>query len=132
MSRLALVFSLMALAGLQSGCAIVCGGGQYPSPQRLHIVAEAPTDYIIRVMAQKPIDTHVPANGLVEVEVPISFRQCRQILFGVIPLRPRRHIEKERVIRVIRGDRVLRKLSAIDIEKLPSDGNSYHLLRIEQ
>ena len=131
MLRIVSIITLLAFAGLQLGCAIACGGSRYPSPQKLHISTDAPASYTIRVMAHEPIDTTVPADGRVAVEVPIFSRQCRQYLFGFIKLTSERHIERERVISVVQGGRVIRTLSAADIAELPTDAEGYHTLKIE-
>lgn len=132
MTRIIPILTVIALAGFLSGCAVACGGSRYPSPQELHVTTDYPASYTIRVLAHEPIDTPVPQDGRVAVDVPIFSRQCRQYLFGVVPLTPTRHIERERVICVLRGDRVVQRLSATDIAKLPADAEGYHILRIQQ
>lgn len=131
MQRIISIITLLAVAGLQLGCAVACGGSRYPSPQKLHILTDFPASYTIRVMAHEPIDTPVPADGRVAVDVPIFSRQCRQYLFGVIRLTPEHHIERERVISLVRGAEVIQTLSAADITKLPTDAEGYHTLKIE-
>jgi hypothetical protein len=67
----------------------------------------------------------------VTFDVPVSSRHCTQYFLGIRVHRPT-PVEKRRVIQVVRGDKVVRKLSADDIARLPTDSDGYHVLQIQQ
>jgi hypothetical protein len=77
-------------------------------------------------------DTPVPANGRVSFDVPIGSRYCTSYLFGFIKVSSPTPVEKRRVIRVMRSEKVVRKLSAEDIAKLPADSEGYHTLKLKE
>jgi hypothetical protein len=59
-------------------------------------------------------------------------RYCTPYLFSVIKLGSPTPVEKRKVIQVMKGKRVIRKLSADDIARLPQEADSYRTLRIER
>ena len=132
--RLLLFLSLVAIAVSQSGCAIACGPGRCPPSQKLRfVVTDSPANYKIRVFSSgrhPEVDTPVGADGRVQFDVPIYTPYCKQYLFGVIRLNPDGRPEAERRIRVMHGEKTIRKLSADDIAKLPLDADGFHTLRL--
>jgi hypothetical protein len=118
-----LIPSILALAIGVTGCATACGPFHTVPPQKLCVVAASPAMYTIRVVtgdAENP-DTPVPPDGRVAFDVPIGSRYCTSYLFGFIKVSSQTPVEKRRVIRVMRSEKVVRKLSAEDIAKLPAD-----------
>jgi hypothetical protein len=128
------LLTLTVLALTQSGCAIRCGPIHTVPAQKLHLLADSPTAYSIRVITGDGThtDTPVPADGRVSFGVPIGSRYCTPYLFSVIKVGWPTPVEQRRVIRVMRGERVMRKLSASDIAGLPRDADSYHTLMLER
>jgi len=124
---------LTTLATTQWGCAIRCGPVQTVPPQRVHVVAVSPAAYVVRVVTEdkEQIDTPVPPDGRIAFDVPVSSRNCTPYLFGVIKVGWPTPVEECRVIRVMRGERTVRKLSARDIARLPADADGFHELRLE-
>jgi len=66
----------------------------------------------------------------VAFDVPIASRYCTQYLFGFIKISPPPPVEKRRIIRVMRSEKVVRRLSAEDIAQLPADFDGYHILKM--
>ncbi|MCW5550557.1 MAG: hypothetical protein KIS67_00180 [Verrucomicrobiae bacterium] len=96
-------------------------------------MAAIPTAYVVRVVTgnKQHIDTPVPPDGRVAFDVPVSSRLCTPYLFGVIKVGWPTPVEERRVIRVMRGERTVRRLSARDIARLPADAEGFHAVRIE-
>jgi hypothetical protein len=133
-SRAAAILDLLSPALTQSGCAIRCGPVHTVPAQKVHLIAPSPSDYSVRVITGEAEHTHtpVPANGRVSFDVPIGSRYCTPYLFGVIKVGSPTPVGERRVIRVMRGERVVRKLSASDIARLPADTEGYRMLRVER
>ena len=127
------ISSALALSITVTGCAVVCGPVQTVPPQRLQVTAPTPAIYTIRVATGdgEKRDTPVPANGRVAFDVPIGSRYCTSYLFGFIKVSSPTPVEKRRVIRVMRSEKVVRKLSAEDIAKLPANSDGYHILKMD-
>lgn len=134
MSRGHVILAMIGLTLTQSGCAIRCGPAHTVPAQKVHVVALSPSDYSVRVITcdGAHTDTSVPADGRLSFDVPIGSRYCTPYLFGVIKVGSSTPVEKRRVIRVMRGERVIRRLSASDIARLPADAEGYSILRIER
>lgn len=126
------ILALAIVAFTQSGCGTACGPMRTVPPQRLSLIAPSPTSYTIRVQPKvgAPIDTPVPPDGRVAFDVPVTSRDST-ILFFLVPVYHYPAPDTLRVIRVMRADRTVRKLSAEDIGRLPTDPDGYHVLRIE-
>ena len=121
-----------ALAALASGCAVACGPSRSPPPQKVKVDARSPSEYRVRVVDYgDSFDTLVPTTGQVDFDVPVASRHCTQYFLGIRVHSPT-PIEKRRVIQIVKGDRVVRKLSASDIAKLPLDLDGYHILTVEK
>jgi hypothetical protein len=135
LSHMPCVLTILALAigaFTQSGCGTACGPVRTVPTQRLSLLTPSPVSYSIRVQPKvgAPIDTPVPPDGRVAFDVPVASRDST-ILFLLLPVYHYPPPDALRVIRVMRGDRVICTLSAQDIGKLPTDANGYHVLRIE-
>ena len=132
MLRVLAMFLACAIAALASGCAIACGPRRSPPPQKLKVDARSPGDYWVRVVDYgESHETQVPVNGQVSFDVPIASRHCTQYFLGIRVHSPT-PVEKRRVIQIVKGDKVVRKLSADDIAKLPVDPDGYHILEVAQ
>jgi hypothetical protein len=131
--RRAIMVTALCLTMLGTGCAIVCGPVHTLPPQRLHLIAASPSIYTIRVIAGEEFktDTLVPPDGRVAFDVPLGSRYCTSYLLGFIKVDSPTPVEKRRVIRVMRGEKAVRKLSAEDIAKLPADFDGYHILKMD-
>jgi hypothetical protein len=120
------------VAVLATGCAIACGPLRSPPPQKLKVDALSPAAYRIRVVDfAASYETQVPENGQVSFDVPVVSRHCTQYFLG-IKVHSATPVEKRRVIQIVKGDNVVRKLSADDIAKLPIDPDGYHILEAEK
>jgi hypothetical protein len=126
--------AILFLAIVQSGCVIACGPSRCPPPQKLRLVASSPGSYTIRIVdvTDEHFDTGVQADRRVQFDVPVYSRHCTQYLFGVIKIHSPTPVEARRVIRVMKDSKIVCKLSATDIAKLPVDSDGYHVLRIEK
>jgi len=133
MTRVLTVLALIAVAFIQSGCGTACGPIRTVPAQRLSLVAPSPSSYTIRVRPDygAPIDTAVPTDGRIAFDVPVTSRDSTIFCFG-LPVYHYPAPDTLRVIRVLRDDRTVRKLSAQDIGRLLADTDGYHILRIEQ
>ena len=133
MTRILTILAFVAVAFTQSSCGTACGPIRTVPAQRLSLVAPSPSSYTIRVHADvgAPIDTPVPSDGRVTFDVPVTSRDSTIICFG-LPVYHYPPPDTLRVIRVLRDDRTVRKLSAQDIGSLPADADGYHVLGIEQ
>jgi hypothetical protein len=133
MTRVLSILALIAVAFIQAGCGTACGPWRTVPTQRLALVASWPTSYIIRVQPDvgAPIDTPVPHDGRVAFDVPVRSRASTIYCFAV-PIYHYPPPDSLRVIRVMCDDHTVRKLSAIDIGRLPADAEGYHILRVEK
>jgi hypothetical protein len=134
MRRALVILALFAEAFIQAGCVTACGPVRSVPPQQLALVAALPATYVIRVDPDlgAPVDTPVPADGRVTFDVPVTSRNSTIYCFGLLPLYHYPPPETLRVVRVTRDNRTVRKLSAQQIGQLPTDGNGYHVLKIEK
>jgi len=91
------------------------------------VITSSPNEYTVRIVTgqNEQADTPVPADGRVSFDVPVSSRYCTPYVFGVIKVGWPRPVEDRRVIRVMRGEKVIRKLSASDIARLATDAEGY-------
>ena len=133
MTRIRPILALIAIAFTQMGCGTACGPVRTVPGQRLSLVAPSPSSYTIRVHPDvgAPTDTPVPPDGRVAFDVPITSRDSTIYCFG-LPVYHYPPPETLRVIRLMRDDQTVRKLSARDIGQLASDADGYHVLRIEK
>ena len=126
-------FAAFPVVASLAGCGTACGPMQTVPAQRLAIVAASPAHYSIRVQpdGDKPIDTPVMSDGRVAFEVPVTTRDSRLFILGLTVY----HYpppDTARVIRVMRGEKTVRKLSAREIGSLPLDSAGYHVLSLEK
>jgi hypothetical protein len=128
-----LIVAALCLAIGVAGCAIVCGPVHTVPQQKLQVMASSPAIYTIRVTTGEGdgTDTPVPPDGRAAFEVPIGSHHCTSYLFGFIKVSSPTPVEKRRVIRVMLGEKVVRKLSAEDIAKLPANSDGHHILKMD-
>ena len=133
MTRALTILALVAVALAQSGCVTACGPIRTVPSQRLSLVTPSPTSYTIRVQPHigAPIDTPVPQDGRVAFDIPVTSRDSTTY-FLLLPVYHYPPPDTLRVIRVVRDDRTIRKLSAQDIGRLPTDAEGYSILKIER
>lgn len=102
-------------------------------PQKIHLVTTVPGDYAIRITAREELpDLPLPSDGRITFEVPIGSRYCTPYLFNVLKVGWSTPVEKRRVIAVVRGQKVLRRLSARDISKLETDPDGFQILKLKR
>ena len=65
-------------------------------------------------------------------DVPLSSRYCTPYLFGVVRMGWPTPVESRRVIRVMKGDKMVGKMSANDIARLEVDADGYRIWRSER
>lgn len=133
MTRILLILVVLAVALTQSGCATACGPVRSVPTQKLSLVTPTPASYIVRVHPDTgaPIDIPVSQDGRLTFDVPVTSRDST-IYFLLLPVYHYPPPDTVRAIRVMQGDRTVRRLSARDIARLPTDTDGYHELRIEK
>lgn len=126
------MLTMLTGAATLTGCGTACGPIRTVPAQRLSLVAPSPSSYTIRVKPDvgTPIETPVPSDGRVTFDVPVTSRDSTVFCLG-LPVYHYPAPDTLHVIRVMRDDRTVRKLSAQDIGRLPTDADGYHLLRME-
>jgi len=133
MPRAQAILAALCVALVAPGCAIRCGPIHTVPPQKIQIVAAVPGDYAIRIATrEEQPDIPVPPDGRIAFEVPIGSRYCTPYLFNVLKVCWSTPVEKRRVIAVVRGQKVLRRLSANDISKLETDSDGFRILRVKR
>ncbi len=133
MKYLPYIIIALCVALVSPGCAIHCGPMHTVPPQKIHLIATVPGDYAIRITdREEQPDLPVPPDGRVSFDVPIGSRYCTPYLFGVLKVGWSTPVEKRRVIEVVRGQQVLRRLSASDISKLETDPDGFRILKLKR
>jgi hypothetical protein len=127
------LLTLWAVAVSTAGCGTACGPVCTVPAQRLRIEASSPASYTVRVRPSvgDPIDTPVPPDGRLTFDVPVTSRASTIYCF-MIPVYRYPPPDTLRVIQVMRDGRLVRKLSAQDIARLPVDAEGYHALQTEK
>jgi len=121
--------AVLPLALLASGCVYALHVSSEPTHVKLRVQASQPQQHTVRVALDEPVDYPVASDGRVEFTVPRFSHGCDVYVFGFIKTRDG-SAEGVRVIEVRRVERVLRKLSLVQIAKLPKDEAGYSLVRI--
>lgn len=133
MPRAQAILSVLCVALVGSVCAIRCGPMHTVPPQKIHLDTTVPGDYAIRITArEEQPDIPVPPDGRITFEVPIGSLYCTPYLFNVLKVCWSTPVEKRRVIAVVRGQKVLRRLSASDISKLETDPDGFQILKLKR
>lgn len=126
--RRALSILLVALIAATSGCSYSLRKFNAPSQEKLQIQTVAATNYTIQIVGADKTETFSPAaDGRVTLDVPRLPRGCDVHLFGLIKIEDGGP-ENVSAIHVLRGDKVVRKLSLTKLRKLSADAEGYHIL----
>lgn len=126
MRRAFAVLGLLPLLFL-TGCVLALRPYNTPSQQKLHVQTSTPTNCVVRVADARIFP--VAADGSVTFDVPRLARGCDTYLFGLFKIGDGSP-ENVRAIHVLRGGRIVRKLSLIQLGRLPVDAEGYHILVI--
>ena len=102
-----------------------------PSQQAIRLLATAPENYSIRVDSGTSSEQAVGRDGRVTVNVPSLPRGCDVYFFNIKVGGAERPLD-QKVIQVVRGVDIVKKLSLNDLTKLPIDSEGYRLLRINK
>lgn len=122
--KFALVFGL-------TGCSYSLRKYNPPSQEKLRIQTVAVSNCVIRVVGSDKTESFAPAsNGRVTLDIPRLPRGCDVYLFGLIKIEDG-GAENVLAIHVLRGDKVVRKLSLTTLRKLSADAEGYHILVLE-
>jgi len=128
MKRYLFLFGFAAAVSM-TGCTYALRTYNTPSEQQIRLAASAPQQYVIRVMAEQPVDYPVADDGRVSFHVPRLPRSCDWRLFGLVKIRDGSP-EGLPAIHVVRGERTIRLLSLRQLQKLPVDEQGYHVLSL--
>jgi hypothetical protein len=101
-----------------------------PSQERIRIVAKSPDLYAVRVDVGDVTDYHVPTDGRVIVGIPVYRPTCGVYLFNLIKVGGSNDPLGTWSISVTSGGKTLRKLSVKQANKLATDLDGYHLLKL--
>src|SRR5207247_2169525 len=97
---------------------------------RLRLQARSPENYSVRVATHGSTNDFAFADGgRATVHVPPMGPGCSSHLFGVIQVYDESPFAW-RVVHVLRGDEVVRRLSLKQVARLPQDSHEYHMVRI--
>jgi hypothetical protein len=118
--------AVAATLGL-SGCAYRMAAPFLRSQQRIRIVANSPERYTVHVQTS---DYRAEADGRVSFDISMAHRGCSVYLFDRIPIRRMPGSTREKVISVMLNGRPVRRLSLLELSRLPVDGAGYHQLPI--
>jgi hypothetical protein len=109
---------------LGNGCVIVRKGSNEPVEAKVRIESQALEGLHIHIEKQE--DVPVPFDGRVVVSIPQFPPACETRLFGWIRINDE---AAKRLVYVKRGDRVVKKISLDDFERLPVDGDGYRIMK---
>jgi hypothetical protein len=124
---------MMVVLGLaQTGCAYRLARWTMPSQQRLKIVGSSDYAYVVRLRIHDPRDYRVAADGRITLDAPGDHGECSVYLFDVI--RVQRGVDPLTAKRfeIVRGGKIVGKLSLKEIGELPVDAEGYHLLTFNE
>ena len=91
-----------------------------PTQQRIHILANSPEQYSVRVQAS---DHRVQADGRVSFDAPMMSFGCSVYLFNQIPIKRAPDLSKTKLISIVTGGTTV---------KLPLDSAGYRQLTFSQ
>ena len=130
-------FSILILAFVGGSLTFALEGCVYrlpvispPSQERLRIIARSPDLYVVHVDVGHVTDYPVPADGKVRIGIPAYRPSCGVYLFNAIKVGGADDPLGTWAISVTSGGRSLRMLSVKKVEKLTTDSDGYHLLKL--
>jgi hypothetical protein len=112
-----------------TGCAYRLMPLTRPTQQRIHILANSPEQYSVRVQAS---DHRVQADGRVSFDTPMIRSGCSVYLFNQIPIRKAPDLSKTKLISIMTSGKTVETLSLRDLSKLPLDSAGYRQLTFSQ
>jgi len=115
---------------LLTSCAYRLPASNFPSEQRLRLIAQSPQQYVIRVDAYQVSEHVVACDGRVTVPVPRLPRACGVYLFDHIKISGGTVPSKTRAIQVVAAGKVKRKLSLDEVSQLPLDPEGFRLVKV--
>jgi hypothetical protein len=122
--------AVLIAAGTVGGCVIALPTYNRPFDERVAIVAADPSSYQIVIEGSRDEPIEVPADGRTVVHFPVLPRECSTFFLG-IRVNDRR-VEARKIISVVRGGQVVKRLAVERLRKLPVDSDGYHRLRLRE
>jgi len=120
--------TLLIAASAVGGCVIALPTYNRPFDERVAIVAAEPSSYQIVIEGSRDETIVVPADGRTVVHFPVLPRECSTFFLGIRV--DDRRVEARKIISIVRGGRLVKKLSVNRLRKLPVDSDGYHRVRL--
>jgi hypothetical protein len=128
MTRVVRICYCSLLVLVMTGCVYSLHPYNASTRETLRIQALTPENYVVR-LDESP-NYPVASDGRVSFEVPPLPRGCAVYLFGVVKVADHKS-EDIRAIHILKGERVVHRLSLNQISKLPVGADKAHELRLE-
>ena len=126
-ARFVCLLSLLASLLLWQGCGYALPAPYGASQRRIRLVVPDPPRYSVRLDEG---EKRIPgADGRVAIDVPGGRGTCSIYFLGVLKVRGTK-LPKHKVI-VEKEGKVVRSVALKNLEKIPMDENSYHLVKIK-
>ncbi len=119
---------LLPLALVTSGCVYALAASSHPTDVGLRLRTSQPEQYVARVDLNPPADYPFAADGRVKFTVPQFRNGCTVYCLGVKTRDG--DPEARRVIALIQGKQVVRRLSLAEISELPLDETGYRPIEV--
>jgi hypothetical protein len=113
--------ALALAAAYVFGTALVMSTRSPPVQYRIVVISKQPTNCTIRVTWPHTNEFHVSSSGEALVDVPALPGGCSQVCLGIKLSDGSQYGRK--VIELVRDDRVVRRLSLRQMERLPEDAS---------
>jgi hypothetical protein len=125
---IALIGAVLPLGGCAYRLPVITPASQTP----IHIVANVPEQYAVRVDTGTLKDYDVPHDGRIQIGIPAYRPTCGIYLFNEIKVGGYADPLKSWTISVTRNGKTVRKQSFRVMQKSPSDESGYHILGVER
>jgi len=129
MRRISSAGVLLGLCATVAGCVTADGPYNKPSQEKLRLETPTPEAYTVQVANRSEVPVGV--DGRVVVEVPRLERGHTTYLFGVVRI-GESSPEDSDAIHLMKNGRAVYKLSLNDLKDLPTDGEGYRLVKVEE
>ncbi|MBL0161508.1 MAG: hypothetical protein IPP47_31220 [Bryobacterales bacterium] len=96
-----------------------------PSQYKIQVVTASPERYSLDVDGHR---YQISKEGNVEFKLPLMSGGCRTYLFDHIPLSVYHDPAKQKVVSVVRNDKMVRRLSFLELQALPLGNSGTRLL----